>query len=155
MWEELYEELYPQLLKFAVGACRDREAAEDLAQEAFVKALQNPDLLEDLGPSQRRAWLFRTVKNLLVDRCRRARVEAGYAEAIQGEAVAAEPGYQTAENALVLAALSSLDRLLFQLRYLEGYDASELSRMLGLPAGIIRARLSRSRKLLKTILNDD
>lgn len=152
MWDELYRIHYPELLKYCVGACRNREQAEDLAQETFLKALQNADTFEDLSPSQRRAWLFRTMKNLLCDRYRRAALEAEYAETLQEEAVAPETGYQRTENELMLRQLSPEDRMLFQLRYMEGYNATELSEMLGIPTGTIRARLSRCRKLLQKSL---
>jgi len=42
--------------------------------------------------------------------------------------------------------------MLFHLRYEEGYNATERSQMLGIPKGTIRARLSRMRSLLKTML---
>jgi RNA polymerase sigma-70 factor (ECF subfamily) len=44
--------------------------------------------------------------------------------------------------------------MLFHLRYEEGYNASELSEMLGLPPGTIRARLSRCRMILKKQLSN-
>lgn len=44
---------------------------------------------------------------------------------------------------MVLALLSGEDRELFRMRYLEGYNASELSEIFHLPPGTIRARLSR------------
>lgn len=62
MWEELYKTYYPELLRYAAAACQNQTAAEDLAQDIFLKALQNCDTLEDLGPSQKRAWLYRTLK---------------------------------------------------------------------------------------------
>ena len=61
MWEELYKTYYPELLRYASSACLNQSAGEDLTQDVFLKALQNWNLLEDLGPSQRRAWLYRTL----------------------------------------------------------------------------------------------
>lgn len=152
MWEEVYEKHYPELLKYAAAACKSRTEAEDLAQEVFLKALQNADTFQDLGPSQRRAWLYRTLKNTLCDRWRRAKQEETYLETLDPEETCLDPGMQAVENALLLQILSSEDRLLFHLRYEEGYNASELAQMLGIPAGTIRARLSRMRTLLKTML---
>lgn len=60
-----------------------------------------------------------------------------------------EPGIQQLENELVLKKLSPEERMLFTLRYMEGYNASEISEMLGMPTGTIRAKLSRCRKQLK------
>lgn len=154
MWEELYVRHYPELLKYCMAACHDRELSEDLVQETFLKALQNADTVEDLGPNQRRAWLFKTMKNLFYDRYRRAVLESQYEQSIDGDAYYLEPGIQQTENDMVLEALTPEDRMLFQLRYIEGYNASELSEMLGIPTGTIRAKLSRSRKLLKEILDN-
>ena len=152
MWEELYEKHYPELLRYAVAACKNLAEAEDAAQEVFLKALQNPDTFQDLGPSQKRAWLFRTLKNLMCDRYRRGQLENAYLEARQEQSEYWDPGIQETENRLLLAQLTPEDRTLFHLRYEEGYSASELSEMFHIPAGTIRARLSRMRKLLKNML---
>lgn len=152
MWEELYEKHYPELLRYAAAACKNRTEAEDVAQEVFLKALQSADIFEDLGPSQKRAWLFRSLKNLMCDRYRRAQLENAYLETREADAAYLEPGIQEVENRLLLARLTREDRMLFHLRYEEGYNASELSGMLHIPAGTIRARLSRMRTILKNIM---
>ena len=152
MWEELYEQRYPELLRYALRSCKNPAEAEDLTQEVFVKALQNTDVLEELSPEQRRAWLYRAMKNLMCDRFRRVKLENDYLETRMEEEAAPDPGIQEAENRLLLAALSPEDRALFHLRYEEGYKASELAELFGVPAGTIRARLSRMRSVLKTMI---
>ena len=62
---------------------------------------------------------------------------------------------QMIENAILLQSLKPEDRTVFQLRHFEGYSAEEIAEMMNLPPGTIRSKLSRSRKYLKTILNDD
>ena len=42
---------------------------------------------------------------------------------------------------------------MFQLRYFDGYTAEEIARMMNLPSGTVRSRLSRCRKFLKEQLN--
>lgn len=152
MWEELYHRHYPELLRYAAAACKNQTEAEDVTQEAFLKALQNAAVFQDLGPSQRRAWLYRSLKNLLCDRYRRTRLEAAYLEDREEEGFYWDPGIQETENRMLLAQLSQEDRMLFHLRYEEGYNASELAELFHMPAGTIRARLSRCRNLLKTML---
>lgn len=117
-----------------------------------MKAMQHADVFQDLGPSQRRAWLYRTLKNTICDRWRRRKQEESYLETQEAETVYHDPGLQAVENQLLLSRLSDADRALYHLRYEEGYNATELSRMLGIPAGTIRARLSRMRTLLKNML---
>lgn len=152
MWEELYERHYRELLRYAAAACKNPTEAEDITQEVFLKALQNADTFADLGPSQKRAWLFRTLKRKLCDRYRREQLENTYLEARREQAEYWEPGIQETENRLLLAQLTPEDRALFHLRYEEGYNASELSEMFHIPAGTVRARLSRMRRLLKNML---
>lgn len=154
MWDELYRQHYPELLRYCMGACEDRELAEDLAQDTFLKALQNADTFEDIGPSQRRAWLYRTMKNLLYDRYRRAVLENQYTQMLEADAVCLDPGIQQTENDMVLQHLTPEDRTLFTLRYMEGYNASEISEMLGMPSGTVRARLSRCRKYLQHLMEE-
>ena len=72
MWEEPYEQYFDELAAYAAGMSGSREQAEDLVQEAFVRALMHEDTVEELSTGQRRAWLYRTMKNLYFDRYRRA-----------------------------------------------------------------------------------
>lgn len=152
MWEELYEDHYSELRGYAWGVCKNPTEAEDLVQEVFLKALQNADTFLDLGPSQKRAWLYRTLKNEMCDRFRRGKAENAWLESQREEETYLEAGIQEIENRLLLGSLSKEDRMLFHLRYEEGYNASELSQMFGIPKGTIRARLSRMRKLLQEML---
>lgn len=148
MWEELYEAHYKELLAYAARMGGSKELAEDLAQEAFVKALMNAETIEDLSPSKQRAWLYRTLKNLFFDRYRRVVLENTYTQNWQGEYLE-DPGIQKIENAMLLQSIPPQDRAIFQLRYFDGYSAEEISQMMNLPPGTVRSKLSRCRKVLK------
>ena len=50
MWDEMYEEFWDKLEHFCARLCRDESRAEDLAQEVFLKALQNRTLIESFTP---------------------------------------------------------------------------------------------------------
>ena len=143
MWEELYKQHYQELLRKAVCICRNSAQAEDAVQETFLRALQNVSVVEDLGPSQRRAWLFRALNTL----------EDQYTQELPPEAaMEQEPGFEDIENELFLSRLPPEEQLVFRLRFLEGYTGEEISEMLNLPAGTVRSRLSRSRKKLQKML---
>ncbi len=68
----IYDDLQRELFSFALHACRDRETAEDLVQEAFVRLMVEIDA--GRMPTNVRAWLYRVVANLAVSRGRRATV---------------------------------------------------------------------------------
>lgn len=155
MWDEIYQKLYPELVRYTARACGDPELAEDICQEVFLKALQNADTFQDLGPSQQRAWLYRALKNYMIDCIRKAKLEREYQSSLPEEEGYSEDAIQEVENRLLLATLTDQDRALFYLRYHEGYNASELSRMFGIPAGTVRARLHRCRAILKQQLTEN
>lgn len=148
LWEELYERHYRELSGYAQRMSGSPELGEDLVQDTFLRALQNPGVLEDLTPTKQRAWLYRTLKNLYFDRWRRGILEAAYLETLREEPQW-DKGIQEIENALVLQALEPLDKAIFQLRFEEGCTAREIGEMLNLPPGTVRSRLSRCRKYLK------
>ena len=70
MIEELYHSYQKELTAWCRGMTQNASLADDLVQEAFLRALINSQLLEHLRENQRRAWLYRTVKNLYLDRVR-------------------------------------------------------------------------------------
>ena len=148
MWEELYEAYFDELVAYGTRMYGSRELAEDLVQETFVKALVNAGTVMDLSPGKRRAWLYRTFKNLFYDRWRRAVLENEYEQDLQ-PAGEEDQGIQTIENAILLQSLQPQDRAMFQLRYFDGYSAEEIAGMMDLPPGTVRSRLSRCRKALK------
>lgn len=76
MLEELFCAHRAELTAYCRGLCRSDAAAQDMVQEVFLRAWQNIGTLQDLGPSQRRAWLYRTARNLFVDAVRRTAREA-------------------------------------------------------------------------------
>lgn len=151
MWEELYERHQAELVRLARGLTGSQETAEDLTQETFLRALGHQGDLEELGPQQRRAWLYRTLRNLALDGFRRKKLEDGFLQSLREE----EAGFSgTVELRQLISMLPDQERALFLLRYQEGYSAQELSEIFHEPAGSIRSRLSRTRRKLKTMLTE-
>ena len=148
MWEDLYADHYKELVAYGTHMSGSKEFAEDLVQETFVKALVNTETLLDLSPNKQRAWLFRTFKNLFIDRYRRAVLESEFEQNWQPK-YTEDRGMQEIENAMLLQSIHPQDRAIFQLRYFDGYSAEEIAQMMNLPSGTIRSKLSRCRKFLK------
>lgn len=160
MWEQMYEEFWDKLEHFCAKLCHDESRAEDLTQEVFLKALQNRTLIDSFTPRQCKAWLFAAARNLYCDQVRRTvRENELLTELLPGEG---EPPDETASAAVgmtdltgLLELLEPLDQTLFTLRYEEGYNASELSKMFHLPPGTIRTRLRKARTILKKQLLEE
>lgn len=155
MWSELYEEQWERLVRFCFRLCRSQEQAEDLAQETFLRAMQNQALLAGLQPRQQKAWLARCAHNLFCDQTRRAAKERALLEEMLPAGQQEEPDLTAAdalegvESAALMQRLPAESRTLFVLRYEEGYTAAELAQMFGLPASTIRTRLLKARRQLK------
>ena len=157
MWELLYEEFWDKLEHFCYKLCRDDGRAEDLAQEVFLRALQNQELIESFTTGQCKAWLFAAARNLYCDQVRRAAKEQQLLNTFfpAEEGADEDDALDAVETASLLARFSPEDRKLFTLRYTAGYNATELGQLLRLPPGTVRTRLARIRAQLKTTISEE
>ena len=146
---ELYAQHFDELVRFCTMLCRDAERSLDLVQETFLRALEHEEQLAPLLPEQRRAWLYRTARNLFLDEAKRNTRFLRLQQLLYEGESEDEPGFAQAETALLLLRLPPEDRTLFRLRYLEGYSAAELGELFGMPPATVRTRLARARQLLQ------
>ena len=152
MIEELYEALHRELTKWLGAVTGNRTLAEDLVQEAFLRALLHEDQLRHLSSPQRRAWLYRTAKHLYLDRRRHDSFETIVEEI--PEKTAENPEYDRIDSEQLLTALEEEERAMFVLRYLEGYNATEIGRLFDLPPGTVRSKLSDARRRLRRCMDN-
>jgi RNA polymerase sigma-70 factor (ECF subfamily) len=156
---ELLEQHVKTVYRFALRlAGGDAHTAEDLAQEAMLRALRHEGRLRDEGSA--RIWLFRVTANLWRDQLRRTRVHRSWWQRAAGAdpppAPAAAPPerrHETAEAAE--AALRALDRLpdrqreVLYLTACEGLCIDEIATVLEIGAGAVRSSLSLARQRLR------
>jgi RNA polymerase sigma-70 factor (ECF subfamily) len=150
-WNELYREIFPDLVRFLHRKVWDPERARDLAQEAFVRALQHQ-------PRKPRAWLFQVASNLARDEARtvlrrkrhlvllKGDVESQQSEVRDpmGEMEESEQWEQVRE---ALQALGERDREALLL-WDAGMSYPEIARHTGLAVGAVGTTLSRARRRL-------
>ena len=72
--EKFYQTWYHELIRWCSHMTGDMGLAEDLVQEAFLRAISHLPLLETLSEKQQWAWFYRTVKNLYLDRKQKNRL---------------------------------------------------------------------------------
>jgi RNA polymerase sigma-70 factor (ECF subfamily) len=162
-----------RLLNVVFRLCGRRAEAEELAQEAFLKAMER--LGEFRGSSGFYTWLFRIAVNLTVSHRRRAG-RIGFRSLTGGEdsdssagdsltsglAERREPLPEVAAQNVerkerVFRALDELEeefRVVVVLRDIEDMDYGQIARVLELPPGTVKSRLHRARSLLKDKLAD-
>ncbi|MCI8281693.1 MAG: RNA polymerase sigma factor [Lachnospiraceae bacterium] len=143
MIEELYTAYYEELRKYFVKQAYGYANAEDIVQETFVKAIEYEKTLGKLDDHKRRAWLYRTAKNLLIDRIRHKKREPEWEMKTDGEDMS------SIEVDMMLGLLKDQDRSIFILRHYEGYRATEIADIFQMTPANVRTRLSLARKILK------
>jgi RNA polymerase sigma-70 factor, ECF subfamily len=138
----LYEAHWPRAHRAAYLVVHDSAAAEDIAQEAFlaaIDALDRFDRRRPFGP-----WLHRIVVNRAIDWARREALRRGESDAAD-EPAASPPTEAIGED--LMAALAQLppdQRAAVVLRYLLDYTPGEVAAMLELPRGTVNSRLRRA-----------
>ncbi|MFQ5746536.1 MAG: RNA polymerase sigma factor [Gemmatimonadota bacterium] len=145
-WAEVYEETAEDLVRFVYRKVWDLDAARDLVQEAFVRALSEE-------PKNPRAWLFAVARNLARDEAKKAIRRRKREEILAGSesSSAADPverleGERRATRVRrALGTLSSRDREALLLRE-SGLGYEEIAAHTGLSAGSVGTTLSRARQ---------
>ena len=130
----------------------DPTAAEDAAQEAMLQAVRDIDRYDARRPFA--PWLHRIVINRSLDLLRRRdrRPESALEES-ELTALVAQPDERAAGPATAaLAQLQPDDRAAVVLRYVFGYSAREIGRMLDMPHATVRTRLRRSLVRIRAVL---
>jgi RNA polymerase sigma-70 factor, ECF subfamily len=139
--------------RVAFAVLRHRQDAEDVAQEAFVKAYRCFRQLRDRD--RFRAWLVRMTWRLALDRQRgnRRRAERELEHAAQPPASNTADPIVTRERIVQLwqaiDALPDKLRVVTILAGIEGHDMREVAVLLGLPEGTVKSRLFLARRRLK------
>jgi RNA polymerase sigma-70 factor (ECF subfamily) len=141
--------------RFALRLTGNRQEAEDLAQDTFLRAWRHRGGLKDTAAA--RAWLFTITKNLWSDRLRRkgrrpARVEP-LQEDQRSSAVAADHELIVQEDVRrVLEAVDSLpprQREVLHLHACDGFSLGEIAAILGISTDAAKANLCEARKRLR------
>jgi RNA polymerase sigma-70 factor (ECF subfamily) len=140
--------------RIALSVLRKREDAEDVAQEAFLRAHRSFSSIRDR--ERFRAWLVRTSFRIALDRIRGEKRRARREDAVAMEARASEDsaedhavrGELRARVAEAVAALPDKLRLVTVLVAIEEQDIASVARLLELPEGTVKSRLHRARKEL-------
>jgi RNA polymerase sigma-70 factor (ECF subfamily) len=146
-----------RVVRLAAHVLRRPEDAEDAAQEAFLRAFRS--LRAFRGEASFSTWLYRITLRTCADRQRRAdwRAEFTAAEVRPPTEGAGAGGLDGVDLRVLVAAL--LDRLsppmraALALREVEGLEYEEIARVLEIPVGTVRSRLSAARAQFRKLWN--
>lgn len=139
----VYSEHGRAMLAYATRLLGDRAAAEDVVQEAVIRAWRNPDVLTN-GKGSTRGWLLTVVRNLVIDRVRaRAARPSEVDEDPEVQPAVADHADLVATSVTVRAALAGLSddhRAVLEQLYLHGRGLNETASALGVPPGTVKSR---------------
>lgn len=147
----------PYLRAFAMRLCGRPDEADDLVQEAAVRALRWARALP--RRSALRPWMRRVVHNLFIDgwrrRVREAVEPAGDPDALPARVAEPEPRWASLDAEEVAAAVAALApefSTVYRL-HAAGSDYQAIARELNLPLNTVGTRLYRARKKLRALLD--
>lgn len=153
-FESLIAEFERPLFYYAGKLTGDQEAALDVLQEVWIRALRGIHKLED--PGSVRSWLYTLVHGVAVDAIRRDRTrdraEQTHAESSEDSTGGRFTALDAAAVHQCLDRLEWLHRELLVLYFIEDFSLKEMSRILGVPEGTVKSRLHHAKRALKKAL---
>jgi len=148
-----YDRTARPLQAYLMRVTRDRQLADDVFQESYLRVLQSGQ--EDLDDAKLKSYLFTAATNILRDQWRRRRMKARWEdEPVEGPG---EPRHHDGMDFRLaleksLEGLPPQQRSLLWLAYVEGYRHREIASILGLGEKSVRVLLFRAKKKLAAIL---
>jgi RNA polymerase sigma-70 factor, ECF subfamily len=170
-FEKLVELYKSKIYNYVVRMLGDPETAEDVAQEAFIKAYSS--LPSFRGAASFQTWLYRIASNLAIDTVRRRKyrrntysldepVETGEGQMerdVEDESAGPERRLQSAQlQRTVSEAILQLSpklRTVLILYELQGLSYEEIANIVGAPLGTVKSRLFNAREQMKRLLADE
>lgn len=152
--QQLYEASYRRLVAQLAAMTGDVAEAEDLVQEAFARAVGRWQTLRQYDNPE--AWLRTVAMNLARSRWRRASRGTAVLRRLRAtheDAPPPSPDHVTLVEAL--RGLPATQRETLVLFHIGDLPVEEIARQLGVPAGTVKARLSRGRAALAEVLRED
>ena len=156
-WGELYRSIFPDLVRFLHRKVWDLDRARDLAQEAFVRALEHE-------PRSPKAWLFQVASNLARDEARTVVRRKRHLALLKSEAEGLQAAVPDAAEELAqrdrwrkvreaLEALGERDREALLL-WDAGLSYPDIARQTGLSVASVGTTLSRARRRLAEVYRE-
>ena len=142
------------LRRFLLSLCNDAALADDIAQDALVNAYVASASFR--GAARFSTWLFRIAYNCFIDRMRGRRLQTAPLDTSAARAV---PGPEAADGRFrhedlhrAIGMLPDKERAALLLFYMEDKPVKEVAEILEMPAGSVRAYLTRGRQHVKEYL---
>ncbi|HEX2395496.1 MAG TPA: sigma-70 family RNA polymerase sigma factor [Bacteroidales bacterium] len=152
--EEIWLNLSEKLRAFIYHKVADREAAEDILQELFLRIHLKIDTLKD--QTRLKPWLYQVARNLINDYFRDIKQRRGAMDAPPGieDTENDQSVMETAVNDMIgmMKELSTASCEALCMTEIEGLSQAEFAKKAGIPYSSAKSRVQRSKKLLRDML---
>jgi RNA polymerase sigma-70 factor (ECF subfamily) len=155
-FDRLVAVYYMDMFRYAAWLCRDRSIAEEVVQEALLRAWKSLDALRDAAAAKQ--WLLTIVRRenaRYFERRRLETVDIDNLTASQSALLAEAPNEDLNDLREAIYGLEDDYREPLVLQVLMGYSTSEIAEMMGLKQGAVLTRLHRARLKLKDNAADE
>ncbi len=151
-FDDFYTASYPRVVNQVHAMIGDREEARDCVQEAFVKAWSRRRQLDHAGSPE--AWVRVTAYRMAVSRWRRTMLSRRTPDrALQPTEPTPPPDESRVALVAALQQLPEDQRRALVLHHLCDLPVAEVAAEVGAPVGTVKARLSRGRAALQSLLS--
>jgi RNA polymerase sigma factor (sigma-70 family) len=153
--EQLYRMLAPKMLAVCMRYAKDKDEAQDIMQEGFIKMFKN--MKNYRGEGSLEGWIRRIMVHSAISRYRKAKtmvlVDDFSEQNIQVSSSRNGNNLEANELMQMVQELPTTYRSVFNMYAIEGYSHLEISRRLGVSELLSRTTLHRARTILKNKLN--
>jgi RNA polymerase sigma-70 factor (ECF subfamily) len=152
----LHDAYAPALFRYVTRLTRDYSFAQDVVQEALLRAWRRPAILEQ-NTEAARAWLFTVARNLVIDDRRSARFSHEITTEYFPERSVADDSDTVLDKWLLSDALLSLSlehRTAVVSAYYLGQSAAEIAAKENIPEGTVRSRIHYALRALRLALQE-
>jgi RNA polymerase sigma-70 factor (ECF subfamily) len=155
-YDRLVTVYYMDMFRYAAWLCRDRSIAEEVVQEALLRAWKSLDALRDAAAAKQ--WLLTIVRRenaRYFERRRLETVDIDNLTASQAAMLAEAPNEELDDLREAIYGLEDDYREPLVLQVLMGYSTKEIAELMGLKQGAVLTRLHRARLKLKEAAADE
>lgn len=158
---DLYEQYYERVARYIAARVSNRDLAEDLAGDVFLRCVESIGSFEQRGiPMQ--AWLFRVAHNAVIDHYRRSgRRQTTPLEEAEEQAGRSDPPAEVEQKLLLDRVYGAMQRLnasqqqVLSLRFIAGLSSEETGQVMERTNGAVRELQRTALKALRGLLGTD
>jgi RNA polymerase sigma-70 factor (ECF subfamily) len=160
LFSKLYDNYSAALFSLILKWIKDKETAENLLQDVFVKAWRNRELY-DSSKGKIFTWLYNITRNICIDHLRSKAYKKSRVSVLSDNISALIPGNNdsmtpdTIGLRKLVNTLRSEEKEVIELMYFKGFTQKEIATLMNTPLGTVKTRMSRAIKNLRYYFKKD